>query len=269
MERFTRRYGNQVEVQGIQWSYYRLGAGTPVLWLTGGLRRAAAASAFLESLSRHHTVIAPDYAPVPSIAEFMAAFDEILRRESVDAVTLVGQSYGGMLAQAYLAHRPQAVTRLVLSSSGPVAYARRWVPAAKLGSLLARVLPERLLKKLLAAGLARLARPLPQQERAQMSEVIRILLHEKLSRADVVSHFAVAADVIRSGMVEPAAFRGWHGDVVVLSAENDPTQRDRDMPKYEWLFGRRPQLVSLGQLGHAAVLTAPDRYVELLEGALE
>lgn len=256
-------------VQGIPWCYYRLGAGTPVLWLTGGLRRAAAASAFLEELAVRHTVIAPDYAPVLSIAEFMAAFDEMLRRESVDSVTLVGQSYGGMLAQAYLSHRPQAVTRLVLSSSGPATFTRPWLVSARACMWLAQVLPEKMLMQLLAMVLTRLTRPLPQRERAEATEIIGILLREMLRRADVVSHFAVAADMIKSGMVSPAAFRRWRGEVFVLSAENDPTQSDRDMPRYERLFGRRPEVVSLGQLGHAAVLSDPGRYAELLERALE
>ncbi len=100
MERFAGHHGKHVVVEDIPWCYYRLGAGTAVLWLTGGLRRAAIASAFLERLASRHTVIAPDYAPLLAVAEFMAAFDSILRTESVDTVTLVGQSYGGLLAQA-------------------------------------------------------------------------------------------------------------------------------------------------------------------------
>ncbi len=268
LERFARQHGKHMVIGGVPWCYYRLGAGTPVLWLTGGLRRAALASAFLERLATRHTVIAPDYAPVRSAEEFMAAFDEMLRTESVDTVALVGQSYGGMLAQAYLAHRPYAVQRLVLSSSGPATYARRWLVTAKLFTLLALVLPEKTLKELVTVGLTRLTHQLPQPERTEMADVIRTVVRDELRRADVVSHFAVAADVIRTGMVNPAAFHGWRGEVVVLSAENDPTQSARDIPRYERLFGRRPEVVSLGRLGHAAVLADPGHYAELLEHAL-
>ena len=49
MERFAERYVKHVVV-GSPWFYCRLGAGTAVLWLTGGLRRAAIASPFLETL---------------------------------------------------------------------------------------------------------------------------------------------------------------------------------------------------------------------------
>ncbi|WP_082122831.1 alpha/beta hydrolase [Mycobacterium nebraskense] len=269
MEHFARQHGKKVVVGGVPWSYYRLGAGTAVLWLTGGLRRAAVASVFLERLATRHTVIAPDYPPVLSVAEFMTSFDEMLRTESVDSVALVGQSYGGMLAQAYLAHRPQAVQRLVLSSSGPADYARPWLAAESLFVLLARLLPEKMLKELVSLGLTRLTHQLPQPESTEMSDVIRTVVREELRRADVVSHFAVAADVIRTRIVNPAAFQAWPGEVIVLSAENDPTQSARDIPRYEQLFGRRAEVMSLGQLGHAAVLVEPGRYAEVLERALD
>ena len=101
-----------------------------------------------------------------------------------------------------------------------------------------------------------------------MAQVITAIVHEELSRADVVSHFAVAADLIRTQVVNPAAFQRWNGRAVVLTAENDPTQSKKDLPRYERLFGRRVDVISLGQLGHAAVLVDPNTYADLLERAL-
>src|SRR5512135_1464878 len=115
---FSRQYGRQLRVCGWNWCYYRLGSGSPILWLTGGLRRAALGFDFMQRLSARHTVIAPDYPPVESTHDFISAFDAILRAESADRIALGGQSYGGLLAQAYLACRPQSVERLILSSSG-------------------------------------------------------------------------------------------------------------------------------------------------------
>jgi len=268
MERFSGQFGKHLVVDGVGWRYYRLGVGTPVLWLTGGLRRAALGFAFLERLAARHTVIAPDYPPVRTMEQLTIAFDSILRAERVGTFDLVGQSYGGMLAQAYLAHRITDVHRLVLSSAGPADYGRAWLPAEELFITLARVLPERALKSLLAAGLLRLVGQLPQHERAEMAQVITAIVHKELSRADVVSHFAVAADLIRTQVVNPAAFQRWNGRAVVLSAENDPTQSKKDLPRYERLFSGRVDVISLGRLGHAAVLVDPNTYADLLERAL-
>src|SRR5512143_2799926 len=234
---FASQYRRQVAVKGQSWCYYRLGQGAPMLWLTGGLRRAALGFAFMQRLAAHHTLIAPDYRPVRSIDGFTAAFDSILEAEHIGRFVLAGQSYGGMLAQAYLAHRPQAVERLILSSSGPADFGGAWLPAEYLVIALVRLLPEKTVTRLLAGGLLKFA-TLPQAERLEWENAIRGLLEQDLTRQDVISHFAVAADLIRKRVVTPAAYRDWHGRIVVLSAANDVTQDKRDLPRYERLFGR-------------------------------
>lgn len=95
MDQFSDRFGKQVTVDGTPWHYCRVGTGAPILWLTGGLRRAALGFAFTERLAASHTVIAPDYPPVRTVDEFIDAFDVILRTEQIDAFALGGQSCGG------------------------------------------------------------------------------------------------------------------------------------------------------------------------------
>jgi len=65
-----------------------------------------------------------------------------LQAEGISRSHLVGQSYSRMLAQAYLARHPQAVDRLVLSSTGPADFGLSWLPAAYLIAVLLRMLPE-------------------------------------------------------------------------------------------------------------------------------
>jgi len=267
MTHFSDRYGKSVSVHKTTWRYYRVGTGTPILWLTGGLRRAALGFAFLEKLATRHLVIAPDYPPMQTIDEFLTAFDTIVHTEGIQTLTLAGQSYGGLLAQAYLAHRPGAVNQLILSSTGPANYGKGWLPVEHAAIALARLLPEKTVKNVLTGRLVKLI-SLPEAERAQWLEAIHAVMQHELSRADVISHFAVAADVIRRGLVTPAAYHDWSGRVIVLSAQNDPTQGKKDIPRYEKLFGRAVQVVNMGNMGHAALLFSPDTYVELLEQAL-
>lgn len=269
MNRFSARSGKRVIVDGRTWRYYRVGAGAPILWLTGGLRRAALGFAFMERLATRHTVIAPDYPPVQTIHEFTTAFDAILQAEGVDTFALGGQSYGGLLAQAYLAsaRKGKAVERLILSSTGPADFGKGWLPIEYLLIALVRLLPEKTVKNLLSRGLLAVI-TLPGPERAEWVQAINFIMENDLSRADVVSHFDVAADLIRKGIITPAAFQNWTGRIIVLSAQNDPTQSEKDIPRYERLFARPVQVVHMGEMGHTAALFDPDKYVELLEQAL-
>jgi pimeloyl-ACP methyl ester carboxylesterase len=61
-----------------------------------------------------HIFIAPKYLPVQTIGEFLAVFNAIMQSEGIDISALGGQSYGGLLAQAYLADKTKAVERLIL-----------------------------------------------------------------------------------------------------------------------------------------------------------
>ena len=166
MRAFASRYGKEVVVDGTRWRYYKLGAGRPVLWLTGGLRRAAFGFGFLVRLGAQHTVIAPDLPPVRTIGELLKGLDVIMRSEGVDTFVLAGQSYGGLLAQAYVAHRIHAIERLILSSSGPADYGKAWLVAEYAAIALARVLPQKLIKKLLVGGFMKIV-TVPAAERAE------------------------------------------------------------------------------------------------------
>ena len=267
MNCFSDRFGKKVIVNNTTWRYYRLGVGAPILWLPGGVRRAAFGFAFLERLAVRHTVISPDYPPVQTNGEYIAAFDAILQAEGVDTFALGGQSYGGGLAQVYLAHKVKSVERLILSSTAPGNSSKAWLLPVYAFIALARLLPEKTLKRLLAGGMVK-ALTVPEAERAEWREAMNAILQNELSRADVVSHFAVAADELHKGLVTPAAYQNWKGRVIVLSSDNDPTQGNKGRARYEQLFGRAVEVVKMGNMGHTAAFFNPDQYVELLERAL-
>jgi pimeloyl-ACP methyl ester carboxylesterase len=267
MNRFSDRFGKKVVVNNTPWRYYRLGAGAPILWLPGGLRRAAFGFAFLERLAVRHTVISPDYSPVQTNAEFITAFDAILQAEGVETFALGGQSYGGGLAQVYLAHKVKSVERLILASTAPGNYAKALLFPLSVNVALARLLPEKTVKSLMTGVLLKIL-SVPEDERAEWRQAINAVMQNDLSRADIVSHFAVAADRIRKGMVTPAAYQNWKGRAIVLSSENDPTQSKKYIPRYERLLGRAVEVVNMGDMGHSAAFFNPDKYVALLEQAL-
>jgi len=267
MNHFSDRYGKQIVVNNTTWRYYRLGSGAPIFWLPGGLRRAAFGFAFLERLAAHHTVIAPDYPPVQTNDEYITAFDAILKAEGVDTFALGGQSYGGGLAQVYLTHKIKFVERLILSSTAPGNYSKAMLPAINVFIALARLLPEKTVKRRLASGLLK-AISVPGAERAEWEEALNAIMQNDLSRADVISHFAIAADRIHKDIVTPASYQNWTGRAIVLSSDNDPTQSKKYIPRYEQLFRRAVEMVNMGDLGHTAAFSNPDKYVEFLEQAL-
>jgi pimeloyl-ACP methyl ester carboxylesterase len=267
IERFQGAHRRTVACDGLRWRYYRLGHGAAVVLLPGGLRRAAYGFELLHRLAERHTVVAVDLPPLGSVAELVAGLDRILAAEGIPRAALVGQSYGGLLAQAYVACRPHTVTRLVLASTGPADGGRAWLPMAAVVTRLVRALPDAAVRRVLGALLAR-ALSVPAPQRAEWTAVVRQTLTADLTDADVISHVAVVADMVREGVVRPAAYDRWPGSAVVLAATNDPTQRRGDRRRFEQLLGRRVDVISLGALGHTAQLRDPATYAARLEQAL-
>ena len=107
----------------------------------------------------------------------------------------------------------------------------------------------------------------PEADLASWQDAFRRTVDD-LDRPDIVSHFAVPADVIRRRLVTPSAFRTWHGRAAMLAARNDPTRRPKDKTRLEALLGRPVRLVDLGDRGHTAVLADPHGYAALLRQAL-
>ena len=264
--RFADAHGRTVASGGSTWRYYRLGTGPVLVWLTGGLRRAALGFAPLEDLSSDHTVITLDYPPMRRVDEFVDALDAILAAEGVERCAVVGQSYGGLLAQAYVAARPEVVEQLVLSSSGPADYGRGWLPVEYLFIGLVQVLPVRWARRALLRKMLGLVSA-PEADLAAWQDAIRRTVDD-LGRSDIVSHFAVPADVMRRRLVAPAAFRAWTGRAAMLVARNDPTQSPKDQARLEALLGRPVHRVDLGDRGHTAALADPRGYAALLRQAL-
>ncbi len=267
MNRFSDRFGKKIIVNNTPWRYYRLGAGAPIFWLPGGLRRATFSFAFLERLAAHHTVIAPDYPPVQTNDEFITAFDAILQAEGVDTFALGGQSYGGGLAQVYLTHKVKSVERLILASTGPGNYPKAMMLPLQVNIALARLLPEKTVKSLMTRLMYKYL-TVPEAERAEWDEALNALIQNDLSRPDMVSLFAVMADRIRKRIVTPAAYQNWTGRAIVLRSENDPTQSKKHILRYEQLFGRAVEVINMGNMSHSAAFFNPDKYVEFLEQAL-
>jgi pimeloyl-ACP methyl ester carboxylesterase len=267
MQRFSDAYAKRRTVNGVPWRYYVLGTGSVIFMLPGGLRRAAYGFAAMQQIARRHAVVAVDFPRVMVFDELVAGFDAILRAEGVDRCAIYGQSYGGLLAQAYAACRPDVVERLVLSSTRPADYGRVWLPLEQLAIRLVRVLPDRGLRRLLGVLLARVL-TVPDAQRDEWRHAVYSTLENDLCHEDIVSHFAVMADIIRRRLIHPGAFRVWRGDVVVLAAVNDPTQRRGDRARFDALFGRSVTTIGLGTLGHTAALMDPEHYAALLERAL-
>jgi pimeloyl-ACP methyl ester carboxylesterase len=114
------------DASGLTIAYRRAGAGPVLLLLHGAYEDSRIWSRVLDDLSRDFTVIAVDVPgngrsddPPASWGpdEFAEALADVVHGLGSGPVTLVGLSFGSVLALALYAKRPDVVSRLVLASA--------------------------------------------------------------------------------------------------------------------------------------------------------
>src|SRR5712691_9647049 len=103
---------------------YRAGQGPTIVWLHGphGVRRN---DPVIAELAKRHTVIAPvapgfndvdELDDIRDVHDLALHYDDVLEALGLDRISLVGNSFGAMIAAEVAAHVPKRVERLVLIS---------------------------------------------------------------------------------------------------------------------------------------------------------
>ena len=103
---------------------FRAGQGPLVVWLHGphGIRSR---DPVIAELAKRHTVVAPlapgfadlaELDEIRNVHELALHYDDVLQALGLEAVTLIGHSFGAMVAAEVAAHFPRRVARLVLIS---------------------------------------------------------------------------------------------------------------------------------------------------------
>jgi pimeloyl-ACP methyl ester carboxylesterase len=107
---------------GRTWQVYAGGSGATILWLHG-LRGVDPADPTLMALQARHRVIAPvapgfndldELAEIDNIHELALDYDDLIGTLGLGACTMIGHSFGAMIAAEIAAHSPHRVGLLVL-----------------------------------------------------------------------------------------------------------------------------------------------------------
>ncbi|REK71433.1 alpha/beta fold hydrolase [Paenibacillus paeoniae] len=100
----------------LQWKYHISGKGKQaLLLLPGGLGSGEAFFSHFMELSSRYTVIAPYYGKAEHIEQLSDGIIAIMEHENIESFHVLGQSFGGLVAQALLSKVPHRIDRMILS----------------------------------------------------------------------------------------------------------------------------------------------------------
>lgn len=253
----------QATLAGVPWHYIASGSGAETLLLLhGGLRIAETAFVYVQIFEGSYRVIVPTYPPLCTMGEVTDGLAALLDNEGVDRALVLGQSYGGTVAQVFLRGHPERVKKLVLSSAHPLIASPRerllLLPVGALTLALLSLLPGKLPQRVFLKGiLAVLA--LPESERTFWHAYLSDMVLNRLTRADILSLYRSSLDAFRRYAYADGQTSDWPGQVLVIGSENDPTNPQGDWDRMLALYRHAQPCVIPGG-GHSVAMSRSEEY---------
>jgi pimeloyl-ACP methyl ester carboxylesterase len=264
----SRHPCKRIEVTGASWEYISCGEGTEALLvLPGGLRVAEAAFPYIQMFGDTYRVIVPTYPTLRSMAKVTDGIVAILDAEQVPEAFVLGQSYGGAVAQVLVQRHPSRVKKLVLSGSAPL------IPVGWKKLLndvllpIATMLPEVVVMPLFKRIIAPLI-TVSGSERDFWEAYLDELFEQRLTKADLLSHLHTTHDAQTKYVYREGVQSDWRGDVLVIWGEHDHLRTERARRGMLAIYPQA-QIHILAQSGHVAVLSEPEKYAARVRGFLE
>ncbi len=248
-----------------EWSYRVTGTGAEgLIVLPGALGGPDALAPLLEGLTERYRLVLVEYPVLSGLEELLSDLSSILSREGIGRTALLGGSFGGVVAQAFLFRFPEATTRVVLSATGPPDPRR-----ARTNQRVLRILPffpMSLVRALLRVGIKRIVRRAPRDQERWLSFYLRAV--DGLTRERLRSLYRVSIDFDRGDPDRITALENWPGEILLIEGSEDrvASKRSREALKAAY---PRARLLTLEGAGHGMSLERPDEWRDAVTGFLQ
>jgi 3-oxoadipate enol-lactonase len=246
-----------VGVGPLEWSYRAAGTGSEgLIVLPGAVGGWDGVASLLEPLFEDYRVLFVEYPAVSGLDDLLTGLSEILRHEGIERTALLGGSFGGMVAQAFLLRFPERTTGVVLSATGPPD-PRRARTNEKFLRLLSFV-PMGAVRSLLRLGVRKILKRASRERDLwpYYSGAIDDLTRERLRGL-----YRIAIDFDRDYAKRIEAIESWPGRMLLIEGSEDrvASKKSREALK---VFYPRATRVTLEGAGHGMSLERPEEWGE-------
>jgi pimeloyl-ACP methyl ester carboxylesterase len=254
----------ELSYDGQVWPYLCGGQGDEaLLFLPGALSIPDISWSLIAGFAARRRLIVPAYPPVATMDALVDGIASILRREGLERVPVVGDSYGGAVAQVFVRRHPSLTQALVLSHTQPPVHAM----ASRARSLASSLhwLPLSSLRRVLRRTFGSM---MPQWSDATACTlaIFEEVFDHALDKRDAVGIFERMADFSRRSFTA-RDLNGWEGRVLLIFGEADPATPPALRQALAALYPGSLQRVFEGT-GIETTVLRRDEYIAVIEGFL-
>ncbi len=257
LEEFQREHPKKsVNVSSTEWTYRVAGTGAEgLVVLPGALGGSEGMAPLLEHLAHHFHILFVEYPVVSGLDDVLAGLFEILKREGIRRTALLGGSFGGMVAQAFLLSFPHETTRVALSATGPPDHRRARTNERFLRIL--RFTPMGVVRSVLRLGIRKLMKRVPREREFWLRFYSKAI--DDLTRERFQTLYRVSIDFDRGYSDRSAALESWRGEMLLIQGSEDrmASRKSRDALKASY---PRAETVTLQGAGHGMSLERPEEW---------
>jgi pimeloyl-ACP methyl ester carboxylesterase len=243
-----------ISIQEKTWHYRTAGTGEQtVVVLPGALGSGDLFTQHIAELLPTMRLITPEYFPANSVAEFLDAFDAILKVENVRTVIVYGGSFGGLLAQCWVRMKPQSISALILS--GAVAPdANRILKYRRMLKLLP-FLPMPLVRLLTKLAAMKMTKTISKNKELWRRELQN--LASKIQREDLASRYNTATDYDQNFNFMPDDLSAI--PILLLEGSEDRVANKKERDRMRALYPHA-EVITVDAAGHSLLLTHPQQW---------
>jgi len=275
--RSTHKY-RQITINNTDWKYISGGRGKEaLLLLTGGTGIFEVMAFLFAPLEDEYRIICPSYSTVETIGMLVDGIVGILESEGVHKTNILGQSFGGILAQAIVHKYPDRVDKLILShtttTSPPVDEAimlkkKKSIEMFKGFYLLPSWLFRFLVERLLRIKISKISRMslMDAEERefwhTYFLEMISYMTKKELSSIDrCMIDFAENYRFTRNDLAD------WPGKILILESDKDTALQPSEKNAVKKLYPKA-QVHRFKGSGHLSLIINPEESISIVRNFL-
>jgi pimeloyl-ACP methyl ester carboxylesterase len=200
---------------------------------------------------------------VGTVSELLDGIVAILDAEQVTEAMVLGQSYGGIVAQVLIQDYPSRAKKLVLSGTSPL-IALGWKKRLNdLVTAIATLLPEPMVMNAFRRAVSPLL-TVQESERAFWKRYLGELFKHRLTKTDLLSHLRTTRDAQTNYAYAGGEKSDWEGNVLVVWGESDHLRTERGRKGMLAIFPQAQIRVIEGG-GHTVAMSEPERYAAVVK----
>lgn len=220
----------RAKINGLDWEYYCKGEGDRGLVLiVGSLCDGEIWFPYFEPFEKDYRILAPHLPAISSFEDIVDGIAQLCEHEGLTPDFVVGQSFGGMVAQHLLRDNKDSVKAVILANTCAPAAALRedlqknFINGIKRQGRLARLTPWWVIKKL---SLYNIIRNFPPSFDPDAARFWKVFFWEAMQTRITMSHLAAIVlncipNYFRSYAYRPEDLADWPGRVLIIEALKD------------------------------------------------